>query len=117
MTSILVKAAKEFLGDERKRVKRPRFTPEERERLEGQLNLLAQNGLDVESSAFRGTVAVDLLNYGSDFEDNAVNVIADIMHALNKAGENPLMAIAHARAEYMRDLGEDALEATDEEEN
>lgn len=108
MKSLLAWAASEFLKDESRRLKRPRATPEERASLASRIAMLMSVGLDPESSARRGAALVNEAVYdeSADFEDRAVNVIADVLHALRKAELDPLRALAHARAEYFRDLGE-----------
>ena len=109
MTNVVALAAREFLNDEAKRQKRPRFTQTERETLEWHLKVLeAGSRNDERVHAQRGFAAVDLIGYAAvDREDGPVNVIADILHHAAAVGLDPMIVLAHARAEFYRDKGAD----------
>ncbi|QNJ56012.1 hypothetical protein SEA_RASPUTIA_122 [Microbacterium phage Rasputia] len=105
MTSIVARAAREFLNDEAKRKSRPRFTPAERGELDFHVKVLENVESDtVTAHAGRGFVAISLVGYNDDVaEDPAVNVIADILQHVKLMGMDPMTVLAHARAEFFRD--------------
>lgn len=110
MTAALVRAASEFLQDESKRVKRPRFSDEDRWELKTDLDILSGN-VDFPKlavSALRGEVALEVIGYSDTFDENATNVIADILHSVEANGFDPMTVMAHARAEFYRDKGQEA---------
>lgn len=116
MASALVRAAAEFLREEEGRTKRPKFSQEEQQDLRDQLNVLInmreETGDEFVHSC-RGAVAVKTIGYVSDFEDAAVNVIADILQAVDSAGLDAMTIMAHARAEFFRDRQQNAEESED----
>ncbi|AWN07795.1 hypothetical protein HOT31_gp125 [Microbacterium phage Hendrix] len=105
MTSIVARAAREFLNDEAKREKRPRFTEGDRNSLHWYVNTLEDvTGDSAFVHAQRGRAAVDLIGYGGEEdEEPAVNVIADILQHVKAIGLDPMTVLAHARAEFFRD--------------
>lgn len=118
MVSILLKAAKEFLAEEKARRVRPKFSVGEQAELAAQVTMIERAQGSSESFTSRGLVAIEAVGYATaDFEDRATNVITDILHACEQAGLEPLTVLAHARAEFFRDkgLGELGLPSEGEE--
>lgn len=102
---IVIHAAAEFLKDDARRRQRPRLTPREKGELSLELAALqGRSPLSLSAGrAVRGDLATRLLGYDADYSEVAVNVIADIMHAVAAHGGDPLRVIAHARAEFFED--------------
>lgn len=107
MTNVVARAAREFLNDEAKREKRPRFTESDRSELDWHVRVLERVDIDTPvQHAQRGFSAVALIGYaGVDREDRVVNVIADILQHAEAIGLDPMTVLAHARAEFYRDKG------------
>lgn len=103
--SPLARAADEFLQDEHRRQKKPRFSAEDRNRLSFDVMVLREGDRqDGQAFARRGEVAVGIFGYNDTFENAAESVIADILHALNARGIDPLTTLAHARASYFKEV-------------
>ncbi|QGZ16772.1 hypothetical protein PBI_DEWDROP_125 [Microbacterium phage Dewdrop] len=102
----LVRAAVEFQRDEARRLKKPRFSEQDNAELDVDLDILVNQVEDQsnEMHALRGELAVELFGMNDTFEEKAVTVLADILHALNAQGVDPITALAHARAHYYREV-------------
>lgn len=111
MSSPLAKAASLFLKADARRRSRPQMPPEEKIELIRELHAITGIGEQVHPDnserAERGKAAVDLFGYEDTFDENAANVVADIMHALEVAGHSPLKVIAHARAYYFQEVAQE----------
>jgi hypothetical protein len=109
---VLVKAARTFLQQDAKRRSRPLLTPAEKGRLSLELNAIEGGGVPsdaIMSRVRRGDLAASIAGYNDTFDEVAANVIADILHAAEARGQNPLQIVARARSYYFQEAPKEAI--------
>jgi hypothetical protein len=94
--SAVVKAASLFEAQERKRLKRPLLTLNEKVELIVDLRALNSPETSRMARAHRGEAAVNLVGSGDTFEDSAVDALEQILRAVQMRGLSPVAVLHEA---------------------